>query len=251
MKTPCADVLVLAHGWGYDPSFFNPMLNALHQAAPDWLAQCLVVGLDQGYFSKNGEGSLRVWQGSNWVPHPAETLHGLVMGHADARWVGIGHSLGFAHLLSYAVKWHKLVSVAGFTHFCSQGDLPGSAPRVVQRMLSQLQTHPAQVLTAFQQKAGFEMQNQPALPTPLKANHPLMEDLASMVTLNCAAQLQDLLKHGTQVLAFDHPNDNILKHSLDGLLQKLSIANATHCELATNPSRYTQALTVFLTQEAS
>ncbi|GLR24928.1 alpha/beta fold hydrolase [Limnobacter litoralis] len=251
MTTRAHDVIVFAHGWGYDPSFFNPLIEALQREHADWFNQCLVVALDQGYFSKSGEGALKVWEQSAWVPHPAETLHGLVMGHSDAHWAGVGHSLGFAHLLAYAIKWRKLVSVAGFTHFCSQGDLPGTAPRVLQRMVTQLKTDPAGVLTAFQQRAGYLPMHTPTLPSTLNAHHPLLQDLESMLTLNCADTLTKLLNQGVQVLAIEQPGDPIVEHTMAGRLHRLTVTNAPHSELARNPSRYTQALVDFLKQDAS
>ncbi|NJM31764.1 MAG: hypothetical protein HC848_01350 [Limnobacter sp.] len=46
-------VLVLAHGWGYNSQFFQPLMEHWQASAPRWLAGTLVIHWEQGYFQSS------------------------------------------------------------------------------------------------------------------------------------------------------------------------------------------------------
>lgn len=135
--------LVFYHGWGLDARFWQP-LTARLSAYPH-------VVFDAGYY------------GAPQCPHLPP----------DHRWVGIGHSLGFAHALQAppAGGWAALVSVAGFTRFCAPAaggapaglvDGTGQPRRVVERMLRAYAREPRAVLSDFLARCGLAA----LMPTP-------------------------------------------------------------------------------------
>ncbi len=83
--------LVFYHGWGLDTQFWQPLAARL--------AQYPQAFSDAGYFGAPQNPTLS----------------------PDHRWVGIGHSLGFARALQTppAGGWAAFVSVVGFTRFCA------------------------------------------------------------------------------------------------------------------------------------
>ncbi|WP_052046018.1 alpha/beta fold hydrolase [Candidatus Paracaedibacter symbiosus] len=123
--------LIWSHGWGFDTTFFKPLLQAL----PDY--DHLLI--DWGYF---GDPSFRT--------------------AASYPCVGIGHSLGFAKLLELPRLWAPpsfsgLISLGGFTKFCQHADFKVGIPRrVVQRMVDKFATQPRQVLSDFYQSCGYD-----------------------------------------------------------------------------------------------
>ena len=114
--------LVFYHGWGLDASFWQPLAARLGPYPQ--------VFFDAGYF------------GTPQIPDLSP----------DHRWVGIGHSLGFARALQAppAGGWAGLVSVAGFTRFCATAtDGVGQPRRVVERMVRAYAQTPQTVLADF------------------------------------------------------------------------------------------------------
>ncbi|MBF0296336.1 MAG: alpha/beta fold hydrolase [Magnetococcales bacterium] len=129
-----SDHLVLAHGWGFGPGVWRPMLRHLPEVT--------FHAVNLGYFGP-GDTSLPTQQ---------------------QPFVAIGHSLGvpwlLRHLTSHRNQCRGLISINGFSRFANTADFPtGVGRRILDRMRNQLQTDPHAVLHAFQQQAG--------LPTPL------------------------------------------------------------------------------------
>lgn len=170
--------LVFFHGWGLSPAFWQPLATRL--------AQYPQVFADAGYFGP--------------TQSPA-----LPPGH---RWVGIGHSLGFARALQAppAGGWAALVSVAGFSRFCPPA---GAAPtgsaltnhasslalaaqprRVVERMLRAHAHDPHAVLADFLHRCGLA----DLLPPPQTPVHVdrLAADLALLLDVDVSAALAAL-----------------------------------------------------------
>lgn len=208
--------LVFFHGWGLSPAFWQPLATRL--------AQYPQVFADAGYFGT--------------PPSPTLTPH-LPPGH---RWVGIGHSLGFARALQAPPDdgWAALVSVAGFARFCPPAENPiaasppnaiaatttatptqvaaasGMAPcpvaqprRVVERMLRAHARDPHAVLADFLHRCGLA----DLLPSPnaqLNVER-LAADLALLLDMDVSAPLATL---DVPVLALAARDDPIVPAAL-------------------------------------
>ncbi|HEX4843934.1 MAG TPA: hypothetical protein VFV57_09690 [Limnobacter sp.] len=227
-------VLVLAHGWGYNHRFFNPLLQTLQSKGT--LENSLVVALECGYFPDQAKAGLMLYTPDAWQHHPAETLHNLVLAHADARWLGLGHSLGVVRLLDTSVRWNCLLSINGFTRLAAlQTGEAGVAPRVLARMLNKARNNLPLVLADFHQSCGHT----PAWTTLSDAA--LLTDLAWMQSVNIEHRLG-------RVVAIYSPSDAIVPKAL----AESCFAQAEHCtllavdaphgELGKNATRYTDAL---------
>lgn len=114
-----APTLILLHGWGFDASLWD----ALVQALPRYPIACW----DRGYF------------------HAPASLE--VKGSA----VGIGHSLGSMLLADALPPDMPLIAINGFDHFTGPD---GVALRVVERMQGRFAENPAEVLTDFRTRCG-------------------------------------------------------------------------------------------------
>ena len=154
--------LAFFHGWGLDAHFWQPLAPRLSQYPHTFF--------DAGYF------------GSPQTPDFA----------AAQRWVGIGHSLGFARALQCPPPqgWAGLVSVAGFTRFCAApagaGARPGQPRRVVERMVQAFARAPQAVLAEFLARCqlGHCM---PSAALPWQAS--LAADLAALLDIDASAAL--------------------------------------------------------------
>ena len=213
--------LVFFHGWGLSPAFWQPLATRL--------ARYPQVFADAGYFGT--------------PPSPTETPH-LPPGH---RWVGIGHSLGFARALQSPPTdgWAALVSVAGFSRFCPPAEIliapspsnafaaattpgaastgvvtatsAGNAPaaiaaqprRVVERMLRAHARDPHAVLADFLHRCGLTNLLPPP-GTPLNAER-LAADLALLLDVDVSASLAAL---EVPVLALATRDDPIVPAAL-------------------------------------
>lgn len=207
--------LVFFHGWGLSPAFWQPLATRL--------AQYPQVFADAGYFGTSQFPTL--------TPH-------LPPGH---RWVGIGHSLGFARALQTppAQGWAALVSVAGFARFCPPVENPiaasspiaaatgpgaattvtaaGDAPvaraaqprRVVERMLRAHARDPHAVLADFLHRCGLTGLL-PPLGAPRNADR-LAADLALLLDVDVSAPLAAL---DVPVLALATRDDPIVPAAL-------------------------------------
>jgi len=214
--------LVFFHGWGLSPAFWQPLATRL--------AQYPQVFADVSYFGP--------------TQSPTVTSH-LPPGH---RWVGIGHSLGFARALQSppAQGWAALVSVAGFARFCPPVENPiaasppnavavavattpgpastgaatatsaGGAPalaaqprRVVERMLRAHARDPHAVLADFLHRCGLA-DLLPPPGTPLNVER-LAADLALLLDVDVSAPLAAL---DVPVLALATRDDPIVPAAL-------------------------------------
>ena len=152
--------LVFFHGWGLDADFWQPLAARL--------ALYPQLFCDAGY------------RGKPLLPDDSAAL----------RWVGIGHSLGFARALQTApVKgWAGLVSIAGFPHFCELAPGSGGQPRrVVERMVRVFAREPHAVLRDFLERCGLlALMPDDAVALDLAR---LNADLALLLDINVTAQL--------------------------------------------------------------
>ena len=231
-------VVVMSHGWGYNHTFFSPLISQCPQHERE---STLFVCLEAGYFPEQAQAGLMVHQDNDWQWHPLETLHSLVLAHAGVPWVGLGHSLGFSKLLEFAVRWHTMISVHGFTHFVKTNPhTEGVAPKVLQRMVHKARTNMPEVLNDFHQQSGHALNwrtlNEPAL----------LSDLQGMVELNTGPALEACLALGSGLVAITSPLDKIvpdgLSHACFPDAENRRAVEAQHSELGYNPSRYTSIL---------
>lgn len=153
--------LVFLHGWGFGPEVWSRWAEAFPNRP--------VALLDAGYF------------GPRRMTLPA---------NPDG-WVGVGHSLGFAHLLSLDVQWRGLIGLNAFLRFCpGPGRDSGTSAEVLDAMLARLDTAPADVLSRFLRRCGLK--GQPAsLPGPDGLAR-LRQDLLTLRGLNLGATLASL-----------------------------------------------------------
>jgi len=117
-------LLVLVHGWGYDISFWQPLIEAM----PD--GEC--VAWDLGYY------------GTPALPAPGR----------DA--IAVGHSYGVMWLLRHRpFAWRGLVSINGFTRFAQAPDLAQGVPLAqIDRLTASLKEDARGCLTGFRQRCG-------------------------------------------------------------------------------------------------
>ncbi len=180
--------LVFYHGWGLDVNFWQPLAARLSQHPQ--------VFFDAGYFGAP--------QNPNLSP--------------DNRWVGIGHSLGFARALQTppAGGWAALVSVAGFTRFCAlRSGGEGQPRRVVERMVRAYALEPQAVLADFLARCNLSA----CLPdlNAVRNDSLLATDLALLMDIDVQAPLRALTTQGTlhtPVLALAARDDAIVPSAL-------------------------------------
>ncbi|WP_342628869.1 alpha/beta fold hydrolase [Nguyenibacter vanlangensis] len=141
--------LLLVHGWGFTPDFWNPVLDRLDHPDP--------VTLDFGFF---GPDSL--------AARPTRPF------------VAVGHSLGTLWLLLHRSQARigpraapgagpcvGIVLLNGFARFGAAPDYPaGVAPRIIDRMAHGLDSNPDDVVATFRARAGITT---PA-PAPARAD---------------------------------------------------------------------------------
>ena len=242
-------VVLMSHGWGYNHHFFDPFLNSVPVDTHD---STLFVCLDAGYFPDQSKAGLVVQTSGEWVHHPLESLHSLVLAHAEVPWLGMGHSLGFSKLLDFSVRWHSLISLHGFTRFTKNDIHPaGTAPRVLSRMIEKAGHNIAEVLGEFHARCGHQPR------WTVLDEHALLNDLQSMVNLDCAATLSQALSHGADFNAWAGTDDQIVPLALaqtcfaDVLSSQgraLFTPAAQHADFASAPARYTDTLLPLLSQ---
>jgi pimeloyl-[acyl-carrier protein] methyl ester esterase len=117
-------LLVLLHGWSYDASFWQPLIDAL----PDM--ECRV--WDLGYYGT-----------PSFLPPEREA-------------VAVGHSYGVLWLLHQRpFAWRGLVSINGFSRFAQAANLSQGVPLAnIDRLAGDLEKDPAGCLAAFRQRCG-------------------------------------------------------------------------------------------------
>lgn len=236
-------VLLLAHGWGYNHRVFDPLVKALPNAMRE---TTLLACLEAGYFDDQAPSGLMVYTEGEWIHHPLETLHSLVLAHANLPWLGLGHSLGFSKLLDFSVRWRGLISAHGFTRFVSNDAQPeGTAPRVLDRMCRKAEQNLPEVLNEFHERCGFN-----AAFAALN-EQALLVDLHGMQTLDCATALRAALSNGAELFAWAGLQDKIVplpltqacfNEPLNNQGNQLITLAAEHAELARTPALYTGAL---------
>lgn len=246
MKQPeITQVLLIAHGWGYNHRFFNALLNTLPANTRE---TTLFVCLEAGYFPEQARPGLMIHTPGistqdQWVHYATETLHSLVLAYADVPWLGLGHSLGFSKLLEFSVRWHSLFSLHGFTHFTNN--------RVLARMIHKAEQNMAEVLADFHKRCGHDAH------WATLNEQTLLADLRSMQTLNAAQALQQALSHGAELHAWASNRDEIVPLALaqqcfDPTLKQqnrgLYTLASEHAGIATAPARYTDILLPLLSQ---
>jgi pimeloyl-[acyl-carrier protein] methyl ester esterase len=116
-------LILFAHGWGYDASFWDPLRDAL--GVPG-------TALDLGYFGAEATS----------IPDGVTLL--------------VGHSLGFLWLARQRSLGHlPLIGINAFPRFLEADEYaPAIAPRILARMKRRLTADPAAVLAEFWQRAG-------------------------------------------------------------------------------------------------
>lgn len=120
--------LLLIHGWGFDPAFWEPLQAALGDDLPS-------TAWDLGFRGAPSRPAL-----PDGVPV-----------------VAVGHSFGLLWLLKERpISWTRLVSINGFSRFAKADDLPsGVAPRLIERMLIKLDDDPKAVYQDFMERCGL------------------------------------------------------------------------------------------------
>lgn len=120
------------HGWGLDQTFFH----ALGAQLTKHFSDCIYVGLDRGYFCNPVKSSV------------------VDLEKGDRTWIGIGHSLGFHFVSQLPIQ--KLISINGFTRFCSfANNKEGTPRRILDRMIDQFAKDPVLVLKEFYKRADL------------------------------------------------------------------------------------------------
>jgi len=250
MKQPdITQVLLMAHGWGYNHHFFDAFAGQLPQDIRD---STLLVCLEAGYFPEQAKAGLMLYTGGEWLHHCAETLHSLVLAHAEVPWLGLGHSLGFSKLLDFSIRWHSLFSLHGFTHFIKGGHhTEGTHPRLLARMIQKAEQNMPEVLRDFHVRCGHGAQ------WATLNEHTLLADLRTMQQLDCSATLSGALAHGADLYAWAGNDDQIaslplVRACFEPLLlsqgHPLVSLPVEHAGLAATPALYTDTLLPLLSQ---
>ncbi len=118
--------LVMVHGWGFEPGFWQGLRNALPEL------ECGAV--DLGYYGPPC--------GPAFPP--------------DRPLIAVGHSMGVLWLLkTRPFPWHGLISINGFPRFAEEEDFKPAVPlRVIERMIRRLAADPAGVVEEFRHRCG-------------------------------------------------------------------------------------------------
>ena len=144
--------LVFQHGWGFDPTFWQPLTNEL----PDY--NCLL--WNEGYFGQEDHAL-----------NKEDTL------------IGIGHSFGFSKLLTHQhIKWDGLVSIGGFTQF----DQSDKTTIALKNIVKTFKKDPVVVLKSFYKSCSVRQH-----PSLKKINtDKLLEDLEHLLILDVSENFQ-------------------------------------------------------------
>ena len=139
-------LLVLVHGWGFDPSVWDSVLASPRLSGVD------VERIDLGFAAV---------ESPNPVPGGPDEAGAVLLSSrelpVDRPLIGVGHSVGFAWLLRQPVAWRGLVSINGFARFTRTEDFPEGVPaRLLERMIVRLQADPQGVARDFLRRCGVE-----------------------------------------------------------------------------------------------
>jgi hypothetical protein len=119
----------LCHGWSFDRQSLLPLQSLLAQHFPS----SEVVAFDLGF------------TGAPHVPVLSP----------DRKWIAVGHSYGFCHLMQQDVQWDAAISLSGFTRFCRHREEPDGVPtRAIDVMLANLAKDHRAVVERFHARCG-------------------------------------------------------------------------------------------------
>lgn len=161
--------LIFCHGWSYAPSFWNN-LKLFFQDVP-------TVIWNLGYYQD---------QPSKLLPQQQEGV----------RWIGVGHSLGFAKLLTSGFPFDGLVGIQAFSNFL--GNEPGLNTRRMKEFLffrEQVMSSPLEHILEFH---GFSDATLPEKYYALLHEDRLKQDLEAL-SLNYNRAFQQMATP-TQIL---------------------------------------------------
>jgi len=168
---------VFLHGWGFGPEVWRLWAKAFPNRP--------VALLDAGYFS------------------PQQLS---VPANPDG-WVGVGHSQGFAQLLSMDVHWRGLMGLGAFLRFCpAPGRDSGTPADVLDAMLARLDAAPADVLARFLRRCGLK--GRPCALPGTEGRDRLRQDLLALRDLDLCAK-PALLASPPPVLLLHAADDRI------------------------------------------
>lgn len=131
--------LCFCHGWGFDPSFWSPLLPSFS----DYPCKLWNLGYD----------------GELLLPLPDSS--------AD-RWIAVGHSLGFRKLMESKFHWGGAVAVQGFYDFLgSEPRMRKIRQRFLDRMRQNWKENPGQTVQHFYETCALSqssfLKNPPVL----------------------------------------------------------------------------------------
>lgn len=195
--------LAFLHGWGFGPEAWAPWRTAF----PDRTVETL----DAGYF-----GPERMSLPDN-----------------PDGWIGIGHSLGFARLLSLPTSWRGMIGFGAFLHFCRKDAVfpkdTGAAPELLDAMNARLDADPADVLSRFVRRCG----HQGICPTPpLKDGlFRLRNDLVFLRDLDLRGHAQSQVKQEDTASDTSTPPPILLLHALDDRIVSPLLAQEATAQL--------------------
>ena len=174
--------LTCYHGWGFEPEFWNPLRDEFKQRR----ANVELVSAGSGYRQPSSTGDDSCDQNFD------------AQSNSHSKWIAVGHSLGFARLLS---QWPLanpplgLISINGFTRFCKSGSQSiGTDPRIIRRMNRALQIDANSVLQQFHLRCGISPEDSSKEPTSLNRElnlHRLSSDLSLLETINQSNRLAE------------------------------------------------------------
>lgn len=138
-------ILLFVHGWGFDQTVWQGVTALLPEL------DCRVA--DRGYF---GEPCAPACDGDTLV---------------------IAHSLGAMRMLAAPpAHCRGIVAINGFERFSADGDWPGIAPRVLDRMQVRLEPAPAAVVSEFRARCGAAAADGPMRTDTLRNDLALLRD---------------------------------------------------------------------------
>ena len=123
------------------------------------------------------------------------------------RWIGVGHSLGFAKLVTSSVPWYKLISLGGFTRFSSEKVDGGISSAVLTTMQKNLRKNPSKTLLDFYAASGFPKE----IFSEVIDKDRLHEDLALLKEIDCH---ETFIEKSIPTLAIASESDPIVPWAL-------------------------------------
>jgi len=153
--------ILAVHGWGFDASFWTPMLQRL----PDFKVE----RVDMGF------------RGEPVVPKVARPLI-------------VAHSMGLAWALANIPRpWSGVLAINAFSRFTRSATfVEGVPPRMLERMLARFTAAPAEVTSEFLTRCGIDTPEVSTIrPEPLRKSLIWLtgcDERTAMKMLNCPIQ---------------------------------------------------------------